>query len=83
MAIKIMLDVKGELFDMWEFRSVQRSQRYDDVKQDMVYQILINKNAIATNYNDLVLEFDTLEEREDIMTKIKQKFDDSDTVVIL
>jgi hypothetical protein len=78
-----MLDVNGELFDMWEFRSIQKGEVYNEVRGEMDYQILINKNAAGTNYNDLILTFETIEEREEVMTEIRMKFDNSDSVVIL
>ena len=83
MAIKIMLEIKGEMFDMWEFRSIQRGERYNDLREEMDYMLLINKNAIATNYNDLEIVFQTQEEREQCLKTIRACFDEEETVVII
>lgn len=78
-----MLDVEGALYDLWEFRSIERSERYSEEKSEMEYLLIINKNAIATNYNDLEIIFDSIEKREDALKRIKQTFDDSDNVMIM
>ncbi len=83
MSVKIMLDIKGALYDMWEFRSVERAERYNEKREAIDYLLIVNKNAIATNYNDLEIPFDTEEEREEKLKLIKQKFDESDNIVIL
>lgn len=83
MSVKIMLNVKGELFDLWDFRTIQRGERYNDIREEMDYLLLINKNAIATNYNDLEIAFDTVEERETALKAIKTTLDDSDNVLII
>jgi hypothetical protein len=83
MGMKIMLDVDGEMFDLWDFRTIQRGEAYNEIEERMDYLILINKNAIATNYNDLVLKFETLEQRESKLRLIKEKFDEAENVMIL
>lgn len=80
---KMMMDIKGEMFDLWEFRSVQRGERYNEQREDMDYLICINKNAIQTNYNDLEIPFEDKDERDRIMEEIKSQLDELDTVVFI
>ena len=90
MAIKRMIairltpdDVIGEMFDLWEFRSIQRGERYSEVKGGMEYLILVNKNAIATNYNDLEVVFDNKELRDNEIARIKELLEDDENVEIM
>lgn len=89
MAIKRMLEIKlspdddiGELFDLWEFRSIQRGERYSEVKGEMEYLILVNKNAIGTNYNDLEIVFDDKESRDAEIIRIKEKLEENEDIII-
>lgn len=90
MAIKRMLEIKlsptdeiGEMFDLWEFRSIQRGERYNELKEEMEYLIHINKNAIATNYNDLDVAFETKEARDSEIMRIKEILAEDEFIVIL
>lgn len=90
MAIKKMLEIKtnpddevGDMIDLWEFRSIQRSERYNEDKMEMEYLININRNAIATNYNDLELVFETKQLRDAEMARIKYALEEDDFIVIM
>lgn len=90
MAMKRMLAIKltpddeiGEMFDLWEFRSIQRGERYSEVKGAMEYMILINKNAIATNYNDLEVVYDNKELRDNEIARLKELMEDDENIVIM
>ena len=90
MAIKRLIEIKvnpndycGEMFDLWEFRSIQRGERYNEERNEMDYLILVNKNAIGTNYNDLEIVFNSREERDDEMTRIKTILEEDEDILIL
>lgn len=90
MAIKRLLEIKtspdqevGEMFDLWEFRSIQRAERYNEDREDMDYLILVNKNAIGTNYNDLEIVFHSRDDRDAEMRRIKSILAEDEDVIIL
>lgn len=90
MAIKRMITIKlspedeiGEMFDLWEFRSIQRAQRYSEIKGEMEYLILVNKGAIATNYNDLEIVFDNKELRDMEIMRLKEIMNEDENIVIM
>lgn len=83
MSVKIMLEVKDGMYDLWEFRSIKKSERYNEAKEDIEYLLEINKDALATNYNDLEVVFDSKEERDSKYRAIKNIFDESENVVVI
>lgn len=90
MAIKRMLEIKlnpedevGDLIDLWEFRSIQRADRYNEDKMDMDYLILINKNAIGTNFNDLEIVFPDKESRDAEIARIKYALEEDEDIIIM
>ena len=90
MATKKMLQIKtnpndevGDMIDLWEFRSIQRSERYNEDKMEMEFLININRNAIATNYNDLEVIFETRELRDAEMIRIKRILEEDDFIIIM
>jgi hypothetical protein len=90
MAIKRMLEIKlspddmfGEMFDLWEFRSIQRGERYNEVTNQMEYLILINKNAIATNYNDLEVVYTDKDNRDAEIMRIKEILAEDENIITM
>lgn len=90
MAIKRMIEIKlspddmfGDMFDLWEFRSIQRAERYNDNTNEMEYLILVNKNAIGTNYNDLEIIFDSKEARDAEIMRIKEIMAEDENIIIM
>jgi hypothetical protein len=90
MAIKRMIEIKlspddifGDMFDLWEFRSIQRAEQYNSVKGEMEYLILVNKNAIGTNYNDLSIIFDNKDSRDAEIMRIKEILNEDEDIIIM
>ena len=90
MAIKRMLEIKtdpddivGDWIDLWEFRSIQRMERYNDIKMEMEYLILINRNAIQTNFNDLEIVFPDKEKRDAEIMRIKSIMEEDEFIIIM
>lgn len=88
--MKRMLEIKqnpedevGDLIDLWEFKSVQRAERYNDEKMEMEFLIIINRNAIQTNYNDLEISFDVKEKRDQEMIRIKSAMEEDENFIIM
>lgn len=78
-----MLSIQGNLYDLWEIRSIEKKEEYSDDKEQIVYLIIMNRNGLAVNFTEVKFEYDTLEERDADLTRIKAVFEDSEDVLII
>lgn len=76
-------DEIGDFFDLWEVKSIKREERYNENTNSMEYLIIINRDAIATNFNDSEIVCNDREWRDQEMARIKQILDDDDTIIVL
>lgn len=83
MGLKVMVDIKGELFDMWEVRTITRHEEYNGVKEGIDYGITLNREGKATNAENIIILFDSIEERDTELKSLKERLNDFDTVIIL
>lgn len=78
-----MLSIQGNLYDLWEIRSIEKNEEYSDEKEQIVYLIILNRNGLAVNFTEVKFEYDTLEERDADMLRIKAVFDDNEDILII
>jgi len=78
-----MLSIKGNLYDLWEIRSIESNQEYNDLKEQIVFLIILNRNGLAVNFTEVKFEYDTIEERDADMKRIKEVFDDNEDILII
>lgn len=78
-----MLSIQGNLYDLWEIRSIEKNEEYNDEKEQIVYLIILNRNGLAVNFTEVKFEYDTLEERDADMLRIKSVFDDNEDILII
>lgn len=83
MGVKIMVDIQGNKYDFWEVRSLEKFEEYNEDKESMEYGIIMNRNAIGLNYQDVKFLYDTKEQRDEAMLKIEQSLLDYDVVLIV
>lgn len=83
MGVKIMVDIQGNKYDFWEVRSLGKFEEYNEDKESMEYGIIMNRNAIGLNYQDVKFLYDTKEQRDEAMLKIEQSLLDYDVVLIV
>lgn len=83
MGIKIMVEIQGNLYDMWEVRSIEKCERFNDEKEEMEYCILLNKTAIGLNFAEVYFTYETEEERDAALKALKIKLADYDTILIV
>lgn len=75
MATKVLIQVQGNLYDFWEFRSLQRREAYNETTGSLDYQLILNEGSIGTNYAEVVFAYPTEELREKDYISIKQQLD--------
>lgn len=83
MGVKKMFKIQNKLYDLWEIRSFEVDQEYNEDLEQLQYLILMNRNSISTNFPDVRFTFDTEEERDAEMKKIMDAFDESEDVLII
>lgn len=84
MAIfKIMIEIQGQLFDLWNLKSLQKGEEYNDKRLKMDYVIWLNKDAMILEYKDIKFVYDTIVERDNDLLRIKQKLDEHETASVL
>lgn len=81
--MKILIEIQGNLYDLWELRSLERNERWNDKKGEMEYLLILNRRGIGTNFAEVEFTFDTQEDREIEYEIIKQKLSEFDTIMIL
>lgn len=61
---KIIIEIQEQLYDLWEFRSLERGERYNDDREELDYLLLLNRKAVATNFNEIEFVYPTEELRD-------------------
>lgn len=83
MGIKTMVEIQGNYYDMWELRSLEKCERYNEDKEDMEYCILMNKTAIGLNFTEVYFVYPTEEERDLALKQLRSKLEDFDTIQVI
>jgi hypothetical protein len=82
MALKNMLEVNGELYDMWEVRTIQRYQEYNTELGKFEYSIVLNRGAVTTNANDTYILFESEEARDKELEDVRKRVKEMDVVKV-
>ena len=77
---KNLIDIRGNFYDVWELRALEKLDEYNEDDEEMEYYIIMNREAIQTNYQSVRFKFDTEQERDDYMLRLKEKLNDFDTI---
>lgn len=77
---KNIIEICGNLYDLWELRSLEKYEEYDEDDAEMQYYIIMNREAIQTNYQSVKFKFDSMEERDAYMQQLKIKLDEFDMI---
>jgi hypothetical protein len=83
MATKVLLKIQKQLFDIWELRSIEKHDEYDDTLEDMQYFIVLNKTSIGTNYTQVKFKYPTAESRDAELARIELQLEDYEGCIIL
>jgi hypothetical protein len=83
MSLKLMLEIKKELFDMWEVRTITKFQEYNEAKGQNDYYIQLNREGRATNAENILILCDDEEDQIQTLQAIRDKFQEQDNVIIL
>lgn len=80
---KILIEIQEQLYDMWEFRSLERGERYNDEREELDYLLLMNRKAVAVNYQEVEFVYPTVEARDADYKKIREQLEFTESVVII
>ena len=87
MPTKIVIKIQGNLYDLWEVRSFEKHEEFSETANNgdggMEYLIVMNRVAIATNANEIVFRWATEEERNSVMERIQEAFDEFEGSVMI
>jgi hypothetical protein len=84
MAIfKVLLEIRGQLLDLWNIKNLSRSEEYNEKFYRMDYILWINKDAMILEFKDVKFVYPTEAEREKDYERIKEALDEHETVLIL
>lgn len=78
-----MLDIKGELFDMWEVRTITRTEQYNEVTEQQDYYIQLNREGVSTNACNILILCDDENDREETILDIKTRLSEYDSIKII
>lgn len=82
-VFKVLVEIQGNLFDLWNLKSLTRSKEYNDIFGRMDYNLWINKDAMILEFKDIKFTYPSESEREKDYERIKEALDNHDTVLIL
>lgn len=83
MATKVIIEIQGNLYDFWECRSLECDTRYNDTSNEIEYLLVMNRQAIATNYTAVEFAYPTEELREQEYKRIKEQLDEYEGVIFI
>jgi hypothetical protein len=83
MGIKVLFEIKGNMYDWWEVRSIERVDEYDEDISDICHKIVLNRTATATNVVETTFKYDSLEERDEDYMRIRSKLIEYENVIII
>ena len=83
MGFKLMIDIKHELYDLWEVRTIQRYQCYNEVMGENEYFIQLNREGKGTNAENILIPCVDEEDMENTLRDIKERLSEQDTVEII
>ena len=70
------ISIKGDIFQINNIMSIERDQSWGYIKNEMVYRVIINRNATdALFLSNKIINFDSLQQREYELTKLKKIFE--------
>ncbi len=82
MALKLLLDIKGELFDMWEVRTITRWQEYNVLRAEQDYYIQLNREGRATNAENILILCESEEDRNETLADVRVRLALLDQITI-
>jgi hypothetical protein len=83
MATKVIIEIQGNMYDFWECRSLERDVRYNEETEQLEYLLVMNRQAIATNYTTVEFPYPTEELRETEYKSIKEQMDEYEGVIFI
>lgn len=69
---KIMIEIQGNLFDLWHLSSAEKEEEWNDKQLRMDYFIIINKSTVSGNYKEVKFTYDSKEKRDDELAMIQR-----------
>lgn len=82
-VFKVLVEIKGQLLDLWNLKNLSRSEEYNDRFSRMDYCLWINKDAMILEFKDVKFTYPTEAAREKDYERIKEALDEHETVLIL
>lgn len=70
--------IKGQQYDLWEIKSVEKGKEMPEYSDDWEYFIILNREGIATNLNNIRIPFDSEEERDTEIKNLKERLLEDD-----
>lgn len=80
---KTLIDICGNIYDSWELRSLEKGQRYNEDFGDVEHTIIMNRDAIQTNYTNVVFPFPSEEERDQYLKTLKVRLEEFEAIVFV
>lgn len=73
LPVKVLLEIQGNLYDVWGFRTLERiNDVYDEETEDLCYTIVVNRLVSELeSYSKIEFKFVTREERDRIYKIVK------------
>jgi len=77
------IDINGQMFDIKFLNSIKRVERYDPIKNKLIYGLLINEDSKEqTFYANSLINFESLNQRDIEAGKIKKKLEAFDIIFL-
>lgn len=83
MATKVLLKIQQQFFDIWELRSIEKTERYGEESEELEYGIILNKTSIGTNYTQIEFYFENEEARDKELSRIEEQLETYEGIIIL
>jgi hypothetical protein len=80
---KSLIDIRDNIYDVWELRSLEKGQRYNSDFEEVEHTIVMNRDAIQTNYANVVFPFDSEEERDEYLKNLKIRLGEFESIMFV
>ncbi len=77
-----MLSIKGNLYDLWEVRTIEKHKEMPEHGDDFQYSIILNREGKATNAENIKIDCDDEADQLATMKDIQERLEENENIMI-
>ncbi len=78
-----MLKIKGNLYDLWEVRTIEKHKEMPEHGDDFQYSIILNREGKATNAENIIIHCEDEDDQLATMQDIENRLLENENIMIL